>query len=234
MVIETMIPVSKKIFLYAIAFLLTGGFFLQGQDLQKVLGSYTPKEPKTSKMMFSIAAHGDMEWTDKIIIYPGLFMDASFRIWHSDKLKSHRIPGRDSRTMERDLFARPSFGFHVRPHFHTAFFGGGEVAFRITTVSGIYGEVALGTGYMRTKYNDPVYEWQPDGSFKKVRAGNNHVYIGGNFTAGLDLSKISGAPLAFYAGLGLNQSYPNITQWTKYPYLRSGMTIVIRKVKEKK
>jgi hypothetical protein len=207
---------------------------VQAQDINKVYGDYQPEEAKTSKMIFSIAAHGDMEWSDKIILYPGAVFDASLRIWHKDKWKSPRIPGKDSKFMERELYVKPFVGFHVRPHFHTAIFAGGELAFRLTTVSGIYGEVALTTGYMHTKYNDPVYEWQPDGSFKKVRAGEPHVMVGGNFTAGFDLSKISGAPIALFAGLGLNQTYPNNTQWTKYPYLRVGTSVVLRKEKAKK
>jgi len=217
-----------------LAFILVSSLATQAQTESNVYGDYVPEVIRTKKMIFSAAAHGDMEWSTDIVLYPGANFDAAFRIWYNEKYKRSKVPGKDSKSIERDLFLKGYIGFHNRPHFHTAVFTGPEIAFRLTSASGIYGEVAFGVGYMHTIYNDPVYELQDDGTFKKVKAGEPHVILGGNLTAGIDFSKISGAPLALFAGLGLNQSYPNNTQWTKYPYVRMGVSYVMRKEKAKK
>jgi hypothetical protein len=214
--------------------LLLLAFSTYSQPASDALGDYEPEKARTSKMIFSLAGHGDLEWANEITVYPGMVADAAYRIWYNDKLKKPRIIGRDSKTVERDLFVKAYVGFYKRPHFHTAVFVGPEIAFRLTTVSGIYGEVGFGAGYMHTIYNEPVYELQSNGTFEKVRAGEPHVIIGGNFTGGFDFSKMTGAPLAIFAGFGLNQSYPNNMQWTKHPYVRMGISFVMRKEKEGK
>lgn len=186
---------------------------------------------KNKKYLATLSGLADVELFKPANINFGLSASGSIRLLYKPKLnkgKSVYSP----LVIEREIFIKPTFGYIYRKRYNTAFFFIPELAYRHTFYKGIFIEINLDAGYMYTKLNAPVYERQPDGSFKKVSYGYHNLMLGGKIVTGYDFSKNMKTPLAINVGAGVFYRYPNNQKWVRHIYAEVGLSYVFRRAKE--
>ncbi len=186
---------------------------------------------KNKKYITTLSGIADIEFLKPVNINLGMSVSAGIRLLYKPKMnkgKSVYSP----RVIEREIFIKPTLGYIYRKRYNTAFFIIPELAYRHTFYSGFFAEVNLDIGYMYAKMNAPVYERQPDGSFKKVIFGYHNIMAGGKIAGGYDFSKNKKTPLAVNIGTGIFYRYPSNQKWIRRVYVEVGVSYVFRKIKE--
>ena len=190
-----------------------------------------PEGLKNKKYLASVNGIADLEFLKPLNINLGLSISGGIRLLYKPKLtqgKSVYSP----RVVEREIFFKPTFGYIYRKRYNTAIFFIPEFSYRHTLYKGFFVEVGVDAGYMYTKLNAPVYERQPDGTFKKVSFGYHNVMVGGKVDGGYDFSKMLKAPIAINIGTGIFYRYPSNQKWIRHVYIQMGISYVFRKIKE--
>jgi hypothetical protein len=186
---------------------------------------------KNKKYIASANLIGDVELLKPVTQSYGLELSAHIRIFSKPKLRKGSSEY-NPKIAERELFVKPSFGFIYRRRYHTGIFVVPTIAFRNTSPKGFYMELNADAGYYFAKLNAPVYELQPDGTFKEVGGGFSNLLIGGKLLAGFDLSKKYEIPFCLNAGVGVFYRYPNNQQWIRHITVQAGFSYIFRRAKE--
>lgn len=190
-----------------------------------------PEGIKNKKYLATISVLADLEFLKPLNINPGLSVSGGIRVLYKPKLSKGKSVY-DTRVVEREIFFKPTFGYIYRKRYNTAIFFIPEFAYRHTLYKGFFIEACVDVGYMYTKLNAPVYERQPDGTFKKVSFGYHNVMVGGKIIGGFDFSKNLKFPVALNVGTGIFYRYPSNQKWIRHVYLELGVSYVFRKIKE--
>lgn len=219
--------------LYSLLFLFSLLTFSRASYAQE--GKYKdiikPEGIRNTKYLATLSGLGDIEFLKPININLGMSVSGGIRLLSKPKLnqgKSVYSP----KVAERELYIKPTFGYIYRKRYNTAIFFIPELAYRHTFYKGFFMEVNLDVGYMYTKMNAPVYERQPDGTFRKVNFGYHNAMVGGKVQAGYDFSKNLKTPIAIQFGPGVFYRYPSNGKWIRHVYVETGISYVFRKVKE--
>ena len=186
---------------------------------------------KNKKYLATVSGIVDLELFKPVNINYGLSASGSIRLLYKPKLNKGKSVY-SLLVIEREIYIKPTVGVIYRKRYNTAFFFIPELAYRHTFYKGIFIEINLDAGYMYTKLNAPVYEQQPDGSFKKVSFGYHNAIVGGKIVAGYDFSKNMKTPLAINFGTGVFYRYPNNQKWIRHIYAEVGLSYVFRRSKE--
>jgi hypothetical protein len=186
------------------------------------------------KNSIGIAYFGDLSFNNKkFAINPGIELNYAWQLYGKRTRKGNEY---STKFKDRQFFLKPFVFVDVRKHYNTSIALGADITYRSTFPNALYWDLGLGTGYMHSFYNDPVYEQVNDSTFKKVRVeGNPNVIVRGNLHIGYDCSKNeSGLPLAFYFGGGIFIRYPQSNAWIVRQSLEAGVNIFLTPKKKVK
>lgn len=181
---------------------------------------------KSSYRKIPLGIHyiADLDLGDPIRIEPGFGIDAGWRLIGRESNKS-------SKSIETDIYLKPGMSYFSRKNYYNALVLSASLAMRITFNRGLFFEIDATPGYMAKFYNADVYEYV-DGSFKKSKARQSNLYLGGDVNFGYDFSKKKeDNGLGIIAGLGFFWRYPNNTQFIRHQYLKLGLTYTLRQIK---
>jgi hypothetical protein len=125
----------------------------------------------------------------------------------------------------RLAFSAQVGGYYHRRNHVGAFIDAGLVN-RFTSSFGLFGDAALGVGYLHTWVDGATYSRQTDGNVGRVAGyGLPHLKVTGDFRAGYDLSGLSGFPGGVFMGLSIFGEYPFNGFFLPHAALQTGLLL---------
>lgn len=166
----------------------------------------------------------DVSYFGRNITHPGISVSVNYRFYESNKsdtlhLRIHSL-----------FLSKNKFALYYHKNNHLGLLMVSELAYQLIFKKGIYVELAIGVGYLRTFYDVKVFEVDNKGHVKRIPiAGAN--YFSPNYALGLGKyywnkkSKIT----SWYVNLGAYYMYPFNTKFLINPYIQSGLTLNLRR-----
>jgi hypothetical protein len=171
-----------------------------------------------SKLVYDISYFG------RIFFHPGISLGLNYRFYNSNLndtlyLKTHSL-----------FLSKNKFVSYYHKNNHIGLLLSSEFAYELVFRKGLFLELAIGVGYLRTFYDSKVYEVNDNGVVKQIPlAGAN--YFAPNYALGFgkQYRNKKSTIKSWYINVGAFYMYPFNTKLLINPYILSGLTLSLRK-----
>lgn len=168
-------------------------------------------------LLVTSSARGDVPppavsvaWFGETLLHPGLRAGADFKLLERGR---HR------------LLAGGHLGGYLHRGNHVGLLADAEIGYRFTFSGGVFLEVRLGAGYLRTFLHGDVYERGDDGAFEQRSLGGANGFAPSQTVGvGYDLSRRFDRPLSVFLLLGAFEQYPFNSGWSVHAMSQLGLS----------
>ncbi|WP_143090734.1 hypothetical protein [Thermoflexibacter ruber] len=166
----------------------------------------------------------DISYFGRNLTHAGISLGVNYRFHKTNKIDTLHLK------LHSRFLSKNKFTLYYHKNNHLGLLFSSEMAYQLVFKKGIYLELVVGLGYLRTFYDTKVFEVDNKGQVKHIPlAGAN--YFAPNYALGFGKyywnrkSKIT----SWYLNLGAYYMYPFNTKFLINPYIQSGLTLNLKR-----
>ncbi len=166
-----------------------------------------------------------VSYLGEMITHPGVKVgvDYNLRSWSKVKAEGKKR----ERTLSKSVVLSPTLGSFYHKRYQTGFFIVPELKYYRENQKGVFYDVGVGLGYLRTVIPN-VYEVTSSGELNKVNVGYNYFSSLWFFTLGKSVKKENSKSFSLFVKPQLMYAVPNFYYGTGYFFLELGVNFKIK------